>query len=26
MPNPHVFIQLASPTIPATWKPYLQAA
>ena len=25
-PNPHVFIQLASPTIPATWKPYLQAA
>jgi 5-methylcytosine-specific restriction endonuclease McrA len=26
MPNPHVFIQLASPTIPATWKPYLRAA
>jgi 5-methylcytosine-specific restriction endonuclease McrA len=25
-PNAHVFIQLASPTIPATWKPYLQAA
>jgi 5-methylcytosine-specific restriction endonuclease McrA len=22
-PNPHIFIQLASPTIPATWKPYL---
>ena len=26
MPNPHVFIRLASPTIPATWRPYLQAA
>ena len=26
MPNPHVFIQLASPTIPATWKPYLLEA
>jgi len=26
MPHPQVFIQLASPTIPATWKPYLQAA
>ena len=26
IPNPHVFIQLASPTIPATWRPYLQAA
>src|SRR5215213_9674906 len=25
-PNPHVFIQLASPSIPATWRPYLQAA
>jgi 5-methylcytosine-specific restriction endonuclease McrA len=23
MPNPTVFIQLASPTIPATWKQYL---
>ena len=26
MPHAHVFIQLASPTIPATWRPYLQAA
>ena len=26
MPNPNIFIQLAAPTIPATWKPYLQAA
>ncbi len=26
MPNPHVFIQLASPTIPTTWRPYLQTA
>jgi hypothetical protein len=25
-PTPHVFIQLASPSIPATWRPYLQAA
>ena len=23
MPSPHIFIQLASPTIPATWKQYL---
>ena len=23
IPNPHIFIQLASPTIPATWKQYL---
>ena len=23
MPNPHIFIQLASPTIPATWRQYL---
>ena len=22
-PSPHIFIQLASPTIPATWKQYL---
>ena len=22
-PNAHIFIQLASPTIPATWKQYL---
>ena len=26
IPNPNIFIQLAAPTIPATWKPYLQAA
>ena len=26
MPNPNIFIHLAAPTIPATWKPYLQAA
>lgn len=25
-PNPTIFIQLAAPTIPAIWKPYLQAA
>ena len=25
-PSPHIFIQLASPTIPATWKQYLLAA
>ena len=25
-PSPNVFIQLAAPTIPATWRPYLQAA
>ncbi|MGH9903920.1 MAG: HNH endonuclease [Pyrinomonadaceae bacterium] len=24
-PNAHIFIQLASPTIPATWKQYLHA-
>jgi 5-methylcytosine-specific restriction endonuclease McrA len=23
MPHAHIFIQLASPTIPATWKQYL---
>jgi len=23
IPSPHIFIQLASPTIPATWKQYL---
>jgi hypothetical protein len=23
VPNPQIFIQLASPTIPATWRPYL---
>ena len=26
MPNPHIFIQLASPTIPATWRQYLAFA
>jgi 5-methylcytosine-specific restriction endonuclease McrA len=26
VPSSHVFIQLASPTIPPAWKPYLQAA
>jgi len=26
MPSPNVFIQLASPTIPATWKQYLLEA
>ncbi len=26
MPNPHIFIQLASPTIPATWRQYLSFA
>ena len=26
MPHANIFIQLAAPTIPATWKPYLQAA
>ena len=24
-PSPHVFIQVASPTIPAAWRPYLAA-
>jgi 5-methylcytosine-specific restriction endonuclease McrA len=26
MPNPHIFIQLASPTIPTTWRQYLSFA
>jgi 5-methylcytosine-specific restriction endonuclease McrA len=26
MPSPHIFIQLASPTIPATWRQYLPIA
>ncbi len=26
VPNPQIFIQLASPTIPATWRQYLPAA
>ena len=26
MPNPHIFIQLASPTIPAPWRQYLTFA
>jgi hypothetical protein len=25
-PSPHVFIQVASPTIPAAWAQYLAAA
>ncbi len=25
IPNPNVFIQVASPTIPATWQPYMTA-
>ena len=26
MPSPQIFIQLASPTIPATWRQYLAEA